>query len=189
MRAPAGARTLKSFSLIPAPAPLAAIRTIGNGCINRRLDAATSIVCAATAETPAASVTRKRTTCWPGVLNDVPLTAPPPANTPVPERSHANAVIGLAGSVELESSETRSPTCGALGDQVNDAEGPACAAAAGARTEKLVRRAHAEVAGIVRLLGPHDVAARAEPGERDRPMPAVRGYLDTLRRRLPRGDL
>jgi hypothetical protein len=38
--------------------------------------------------------------------------------------------MGLAASVELEASETRSPGCGVVGNHENDAAGGACEAGA-----------------------------------------------------------
>jgi hypothetical protein len=59
----------------------------------------------------------------PGVANDVFVVDWPALKGPLPSRSHAKPVIGLAAPVELENSETASPACGALGSHVNDAEG------------------------------------------------------------------
>jgi hypothetical protein len=42
---------------------------------------------------------------------------------PFPARSHANAVIGLAASVEIDANETGSPTNGAAGNHANEAAG------------------------------------------------------------------
>ena len=122
IRAPAGACTLSRLSLIPDAVSVLAIRTTGNGCISGTGGTVTGIVSVATLDRPLASVTRSRTTWLPAVENDVLITWLPGARTPLPARSHAKAVIGLLGSVELDASETGSRGCGEAGNQVKDAD-------------------------------------------------------------------
>src|ERR1700732_1850566 len=99
------------------------MRTIGNGCIGIGGGRVTGIAPATTPGRPLACETRSRTTCGPGEMKDVVRTGPPPAKAPVPARSQANAVIGLAGSVEFEASDTGSPVWGVGGNHVNEAAG------------------------------------------------------------------
>src|SRR3979411_1296421 len=123
MRDPADARTPSSVSRTPERVALLVIRTTGNGCISVSGAAPTGIVWVDTADTPLASVTRSWTTWLPCVEKVVLIPEPPVANAPVPATSQANEMIGLPASVELETSDTLSPTRGAVGNQENEATG------------------------------------------------------------------
>src|SRR5206468_6408842 len=59
----------------------------------------------------------------PGVEKEVTATGPPSTNAPFPARSHAKPALGLAGSIEVDTSDTGSPVWGAGGNQRNDAVG------------------------------------------------------------------
>jgi hypothetical protein len=85
----------------------------------------TGIMFEATLESPLASVTRSCTRWLPAEEKVVLIAGPPAANAPVPARSQAKAVMGLALSVELETNETAWPKLGMAGNQVNDAAGGA----------------------------------------------------------------
>ena len=52
-------------------------------------------------------------------------TAPPPWNGPLLVRAQAMPAIGLAASVEVDTSETGSPVSGTSGNHLNEAIGPA----------------------------------------------------------------
>src|SRR5262249_5514752 len=125
IRAPLGACTLSSRNLTPEGVAPPAMRTIGKGCITISGRAVTAIVSAATLESPPESVTRRRTRWLPGLANEVVIDCAPATNAPPPVRSHASAVIGLAASVEVEASDTRSPGCGLDGNHKNEAAGGA----------------------------------------------------------------
>jgi hypothetical protein len=90
----------------------------------------TGIVSDATLERPLPSVTRSCTLWFPAAEKIVLIAGPPAAKTPVPAGSQANAVMGLALSVELETNETAWPTLGMEGNQVKDAVGGAVGRAA-----------------------------------------------------------
>ena len=77
----------------------------------------------ATLEAPRASVTRRRTTWLPAVANDVIASGPDTLKAPVPARSHEKAAIGLAVSVDPDTSTTVCPITGAGGNQLNEATG------------------------------------------------------------------
>src|SRR6202011_348774 len=125
IRAPGEARIERTLSLMPEEPRRVTMRTRGNGRMSADCWELTGIVWLATLDAPVASVTRSRTTWLPGVANEVLCSAPPAWNDPLPARSQAKAVSGLAASVEPETSETRSPTCGTGGYHENDAAGPA----------------------------------------------------------------
>jgi hypothetical protein len=101
----------------------------------------TGISSEATLEAPLASVTRSCTLWLPAEEKVVLIVGPPAANAPVPARSQAKAVMGLALSVELETSETVWPTRGLEGNHVNEAAGGAgeeCAADEGPVTTNVL---------------------------------------------------
>jgi hypothetical protein len=102
---PAEASTLSWLSLIPERVRTPEIRTTGKGCINGS-EELTGIRADATLECPLASLTRSCTRWLPAEENVVLVVAPPAEKAPVPARSHANAVIGLALSVELDINDT-----------------------------------------------------------------------------------
>jgi hypothetical protein len=86
------------------------------------------IVADATEERPSRLVTRNRTTCDAGVENDVVVSGPPGTNAPndpSSDTSQAYLTIGLVRSVEVDTSETFSPTRGDRGYQMKDATGAA----------------------------------------------------------------
>ena len=97
----------------------------------------TGTVSVATLERPSAALTRNRTTWAPGVAKEVLSTGLPAWNAPVAPKAQAKAVIGLAISVELDTSETLSPVFGAGGNHLKDAAGGAGAADGGALTVKV----------------------------------------------------
>src|SRR6476646_6691301 len=99
------------------------MRTTGNGSISVKRRLTTWMVSVATLESPSAAVTRSRTTCAPGVAKVVLATCWPAVNVPFPARLQAKAVSGLVWSVELDTSETGSPTTGTAGNHLNDATG------------------------------------------------------------------
>ena len=128
--------------MTPEGVALPAMRTIGKGCITISGRAVTAIVSAATLDSPAASVTRRRTRWLPGVANEVVVDCAPGTNAPPPVRSHASALIGLVASVEVDASDTGSPGCGFEGNHEKEAAGgaggPAGTAAGWGATVKVV---------------------------------------------------
>src|SRR5205823_6581511 len=105
-RAPTGASTLTRLSLTPARVSTPAMRTIGNGCMGLSRGSPTGIASVAMLEAPRASVTRRRTTWLPAVANDVIASGPDTLKAPVPARSQEKAAIGLAVSVDPDTSTT-----------------------------------------------------------------------------------
>ncbi len=114
--APPGACTVSRLSLAPAASIEPAIRTTGKGCIRVTAGELTAIVSAATLERPFASVTRSRTMWLPGVEKVVLSAGGPTLSAPLPVSAQANPVIGLLAPVEVDTSETGSPVCGAEGN-------------------------------------------------------------------------
>src|SRR5271165_953382 len=113
------------------------IRTIGKGCMRLSGGEVTWIVSLAPLARPSAAVTRSHTTWAPGVEKEVLSTGPPTRNAPPAASAQANAVIGLASSVESDTSETRSPVIGSDGNHLKDATGGSGPVAAGAVTVKM----------------------------------------------------
>ena len=121
----------------PDAVSLPAIRTIGNGCIRASGAALTWIVSVTTLERPLASDTCSRTGWGPRLENEVRRTRSPALNWALLPSAHANCVIGLEMSVEVDTSETVSPTLGADGNHRNDATGGDAESAGGLVTVKV----------------------------------------------------
>jgi hypothetical protein len=102
------------------------MRTIGKGWMRASGGVVTGMVSLATLDRPSAAVTLSRTTWAPGVVNDVVITGFPTLNGPLLVRAHANVVIGLSASAELDTSDTVSPVLGFDGNHANDAVGGGC---------------------------------------------------------------
>ena len=84
--------------------------------------------------------------------------------------AHANEVIGLKASVELDTKVTFSPVLGRAGNHLNDAAGGTPEPVPRVDRERH-RSARADVAGRVGLLRASGVGAGAQPSERARPAP------------------
>src|SRR5665213_4214509 len=110
-RVPIGACTDSRVMRTLAGRCVPAIRTTGKGCISVGVVGMAVIVCVATLESPLASLTRSCTTCGPGVAKVVLSVACPAVNAPE-SKLQAKAVNGLLASVEVDTSETGSPTRG-----------------------------------------------------------------------------
>src|ERR1019366_2710234 len=121
--APTGASTVNSAILTPEDLAEPAIRTTGKGCIRVIGCEATVIVSETSLERPLASVTRSRTTCDPAVAKDVLSTCCPATSAPPGRSDQAWVVIGLPASLEVDTSDTASPTCGEAGNHWKEATG------------------------------------------------------------------
>src|SRR5207253_5440448 len=124
-RAPGGAWAVIKLRFTPDEVRTPAMWTTGKGAMRLSGRRITWSVPLATLERPSAAVTSSRTTWSPGVVNEVLRTCLPTLNTPLLARAQANVVSGLVRSVELDTSETVSPTTGVDGNHLNDASGGA----------------------------------------------------------------
>ena len=77
----------------------------------------------ATLVRPFAPVTRSCTTWSPGAAKEAVIAGAPVLKAPLPASDQANPTIGLAASVEVDTSEMDSPVCGADGNHWNEAAG------------------------------------------------------------------